>query len=469
MLRLALPALVLACTGLGWPDAAHAGTMTPPFPDNAGPEQWIDGGDPVQPGTQRTFPDVAVDNDARRIHVWTASGGSLSNNEIFFRFWSAEGAPAGDPVMVNTTTDERQQRPRVAVSADGSFLVIYQSFEQTPGGVDRIVVRSQAYTAAGTPVGTEQLLSTTLTLDATDVSADVAALRADAGGPGGYAVVWESGQSTGGDPNDSIEGCLVSPTGVPGPQFQLNSIGGSNHYHSSVTELTDGGFLAVWSESDDVWGRRFDASGVPVGNDFQVSTFAGANAQETDAAIGWDGEIFVVWADNGDDAGTSTEIRGRLFDADLSPLGPDFRINQITDDTQSDPRIADYGQVGFMVAWHSDVASGDDLGDSIEARVVSGVNAFDHDGDGADDPQEQLNLWDNDNNQQLPGAHGWYGRLATNWRTLSWDGTPHPSNTGDDFIVGRDIEQCLFCDDFDWFDPGGNGNLWRWSSATGVD
>ena len=189
-----------------------------------------------------------------------------------------------------------------------------------------------------------------------------------------------------------------------------------------------------------------------------------AQVSEIDAAIGWNGNVLVVWADSGDDVGTGTEVRGRLFDADLAPLGPDFRINTVTDNAQTHPRIADYGPVGFLVVWGSSVSSGADLGVSIEARVVTGSNAFDHDGDGIDDPQVQYNTWDNDNNQQFPGAHGWYGRLAADWRSLTWDGVPHPANTNNAFVIGRDIEHCVFCDDFEWFNPAGPGSLWRWSS-----
>jgi hypothetical protein len=436
-----------------------------PFPDIVGPELWIDGPDADQPGTQRIWPDVAVDNDGRRIHVWTASGDGLDNNDIVLRFWDAEGNALGAPVVVNTTTAERQQRPRVAVSADGSFLVVYQSFEPIPIGVDRIVVRSQAFDSNGDPVGNEQLLSTTLPLEATDVHADVAALRGSGGSHGGYVVVWKSNEASGSDTNDSIEACLVSSTGTPGVQFQINSESAGNQDHPAVTELTDGGFLVAWEDSGIVWGRRFNAAGVPAGNDGQISTFAETNASDIDAAIGWNGNVMVVWADSGDDAGTSTEIRGRLFGSDLTALGPDFRINTTTDDSQDEPRIADYGPRGFLVVWNSDVASGDDLGESIEARVVTGVDEFDQDGDAVDEPQSQLNIWDNDNNQQFPGAHGWYGRLSVDWRSLTWDGEPMPEITNDDFIIGRGIEHCLFCSDFDWFALSGQDNFWRWSTV----
>ena len=427
--------------------------LLPPFPDIASPERWIDGPDAVQPGTGRIYPDVAVDELGRRIHVWVATGiGGSSAGEIFLRRWDAEGNPLGDPVMVNTTTLDIQRYPRVAAAADGTFLVVFQSWEDVGGGVERIVVRSQAYNAAGNTVGTEQRLSTVATNTATNVYADVAALRETDGSAGGYVVVWRSANSSGADTNASIEGCLVSAAGVPSAQFQVNSTGPPSQNIPSVTELPDGGFFAVWVADQEVWGRRFNAAGGPIGNDFKVSSSFVAQKEDNDVALGWDGVVAAVWSDAEGDGGTNgKEIRMRLFDSDLNPLGADFRVNTVIDGGQEDPRLADYGPMGFLVVWYSVVSSGSDLGESIEARLVTGSNQF-------DGPQVQYNVWDNDNSQNVPGAHGWYGRLATNWRSLTWDGTPKPDTTNDDFIIGRDIEYCLFCDDFEW------GGLWRWST-----
>ena len=440
-----------------------------PFPDIAGPELWIDGPDAVSLGNDLQFPDVAVDNEGRRIHVWSAAGMNGSQaGRIILRRWDADGTPLEDPKIVNSpVVNVHQTFPRVAVSADGSILVIWQSLDPIAPGdpIRRYVVHGQAYDADGNTVGTEQRLSTVPTNGTTNDFADVAALRTSDGSAGGYAVVWRSSNSAGPDTNWSIQGCLVSSTGVPSPQFQVNSETASNQNLSSITELIDGGFLAVWVESQKVWGRRFNSAGGPIGNDVQLSTFSSAVAQETQVAIGWNGHILVVWADSGVETpplppGSSSEIRGRLFDADLNALGPDFRINTVTEDTQSAPRIADYGQKGFLVVWKSDVSSGADPGDSIEARLVTGPNQFDGD-------QVQLNTWDN-NTQQNPGAHGWYGRLATNWRSNTWDGEPPPNVINDNFIIGRDIEDCLFCDDFEWFSPASPGSLWRWSSTLGL-
>ena len=427
--------------------------VLPPFPDIAGPELWIDGPDSVQPGSGRSYPDVAVGEQGQRVHTWVATGiGGSSAGEIFMRRWDAEGSPLGDPVMVNTTTDDIQRYPRVAMSADGTFVVIFQSWESDSGGAERVVVRSQAFDANGDPVGGEQRLSTVKTNIATNAYADVAALRETDGSAGGYVVVWRSLNSSGADTNASIEGCLVSAAGVPSAQFQVNSTGPPSQSLSSVTELPDGGFFAIWEADSEIWGRRFNAAGGPIGNDFKVSSSFVSQKEDNDVALGWDGVVAVVWSDAEDDGGTNgKEIRARLFDSDLNPLGADFRVNTVIDGAQEDPRLADYGPMGFLVVWYSAVASGSDLGESIEARLVTGSNQF-------DGGQVQYNVWDNDNTQSQPGAHGSYGRLATDWRSQTWDGDPKPDVINDDFIIGRDIEYCLFCDDFEW------GGPWRWSS-----
>ena len=426
----------------------------------AGPELWIDGPDNVEPGTSRNFPDVAVDNNGRRIHVWIAYG-EVSRGDVFLRRFDAEGNPLEDPRLVNTTTDRDQWTTKVAAASDGSFLVIFDSYEEGPSGAYQDVVRSQAYDADGNTVGNEQLLSANPIPGRLDVEAEVVALRAADGSAGGYVVVWASLNSSGSDTSWGLEAIMVSSTGVPGAQFQVPSDPPGSQQDPSVTELADGGFLVAWTEASQVWGRRFNAAGGPVGNDFVISTSFVAQKLNTSAAIGWDGRVLVVWADQEDTGTNAREIYARLYDADLVPLGPDFRVNTVLDDDQSEPRVADLGPKGFLVLWQSQVSSGADLTGSIEARVVAGPNEF-------GSPQTQFNIWDDGAGQGAMGAHGWYGRAASNWRTPTIEIAPG-NVQNDDAILGRDVEHCIFCSDFDWFDPGGSGSLWRWAASVGAD
>ena len=451
-----------------------------PFPDNASPEKWIDGPDNVQPGAGTRESDVAVDNEGRRIHVWATFNTHPDRLDVYLRRWDTAGNPLEDPRRVNSTILGEQHYPRVAVSADRSFLVIFQSSE-TPSGetFDQYMVRSQAYDANGDPDGPEQLVSTVPTKEQVNTYADVAALRTADGSAGGYTVVWRNSELVGSNWGD-IKGSLVSTAGVPGAEFVLNSTINGTERRPSVTELPDGGFFVVW-QTGPVMGRHFNSAGGPLGPDFQISTLPTALATGwTDVAIGWDGRVLVVWEDVGAEdpplpPPSNTEIRGRMFqfDAsgnDLDPLGDDFRINNLFEGIQDYPRVAEFGPVGFLVIWSSDtVSAGPDTTQSIEGRVVSGNNAFDADGDDVDDNQVQFNVWDNNAGQNFPAAHGWYGRLATSWQSNTWDGEPEPDTINQIFLIGRDIEHCIFCDDFDWFSPATTDSLWRWTWVVPVE
>jgi hypothetical protein len=344
----------------------------------------------------------------------------------------------------------------VAVAADGSFLVVWQSIEDDAGSPKKWV-RSQAFDSDGNTMGTEQLVSQISTGSIVLIDLDVAALRGANGSGGGFVVTWESVNTTGDDTNNNIQARLVSASGIPtGNQFQVNTAIIGSQRNPTVTELWDGGFLVLWLFPR-IQAQRFTAAGAPDGDEFEISTVGPFGANNPDVAIGWNGNVALVWQDT-DEPGDATEIRAKLFDAELSPLGDDFRVNSLITNAQIYARVADYGPKGFLVTWDSVNASvGTDTDDSIQARIVTGPGTF-------DDDQIQLNVWET-NNQEAAGAHGWYGRLSSAWRSVG-----NEQNNISPFavhITARDIEHCMFCDDFEWFDQGGSGNMWRWSNTAG--
>ena len=396
------------------------------------PEVWVDGPADVKLGGDPRTPDAAVDFRGRKIFVWSESMG-ISSQEIALRIFDEENSSLVDPVQVNTLTLNTQDLPRVAVQADGSFLVIWQSAEppNPEDNFERKLVRSRAYNADGSTNGGEQLFSTLQSLQAGDISADVAALTG-----GGYVVVWQSSQSNGTDSGISIQGRLVNADGTPnGSQFQVNSTLSEREEDCSVTGMTDGGFFVAWSRPE-IHGRRFQANATPVGDDIQVSTLAlNVLRDETKVATADDGRMMVVWTDV-DELENSTEIRGRILSSTASPLGSDFRINSLITETQDWPGVGGFGN-NFFVVWASDTSTGDDIEpSSIEGRIVSQVNQF-------VTPQFQVNQWTEDT-QSFPGISGYQGRIAVGWRSQS-----NPDST-QNVIQGLGWKICgIFCDGFE--------------------
>lgn len=397
--------------------------------DNGG-DIWVDGPDAVQPGVDSNFPAVAIDSLGRSIYVWTAFGSD--RNDIYLRRFNAVGEPLEDPVLINTFTEDDQLFPRVAVSNDDSFLVVWQSEEpDSEVNVDRKFVRSQAFNANAVRVGPELLVNTLLTGVATNINADVAALKG-----GGYVVVWRSRKTPGTDDWLGIQARLITAGGTAlGGQFQANALIGKSENFPAVSELSDGGFLVVWTNPE-VHGRRFKADGTAIGDDFQINTFITGAEAETDAVLGQDGKVLVVWKDE-EESGDDREIRGRLLSQNAATLGSDFRINTFTAGVQDNVRAGDYGPAGFFVVWESEGGVGDDNDSrSIQGRIVTGIDQF----NGA---QFQLNDWIT-GAQQHPGIGGRNGNIAVAWRSNG------NIDTNSAVIVGQIWSVCgIYCDGFE--------------------
>jgi hypothetical protein len=403
-------------------------------PGDGGIEVWVDGPDEVQPGNDRRFPDAAVDPKGRSLFVWVAFA-NATRGDIFLRRFDSSGNALEDPIAVNTLVEDDQTNPRLAVSNDGSFLVIWQSDEPDAADEGRIRrwIRAQAFDADAQPDGEERLISAVSTAAVTERYADVAALTG-----GGYVVVWNQESAIAPDTGRHIQARLVSADGAPnGDAFVANSSIGTSEFYSAVTELDDGGFFAVWRAGSDLWGRQFNSTGAPVSDDFKVDTFSPGSILDPDVVRGADGRVLVVWED-GEEPGDGSEIRGRLYSPTLNPLGDDFRINVLTESTQTEVRAGSYGKYGFMVAWESAVSAGDDTDStSIQGRMVTGVNAF-------GGPQFTVNKYTTDG-QSHPGVGGMGDAVAIAWRSIGND-----FKDNDDVITGQGWSECgIFCDSFE--------------------
>jgi len=410
--------------------------LASPVGESAG-EILVDGPLNIQPGSNPGNPDAVVDESGRSIFVWDGTPTDTAK-EVFLRIFPADGSSPVDPVQVNTFDDNNQHFPRVAVSGDGSFLIVWLSAER-PEPEDnffRNIVRSQAFDADANPVGDEQILSTLKPLLTTGNKVDVAALRG-----GDYIVVWRSSQTPDQDPTHkngtTIQGRRIGANGVPlAGQFQVNStITTVSESYPAVTELADGGFLVVWT-TPEVHGRRFNADFTAAGDDFDINTFTTGTEADTDVVVHEDGQVLVVWKDK-EDSLNFNEIRGRLFNQDLIAQGSDFRINTLVTGDQQAPRVADYEQGGFFVVWESAASAADDNDPpGIEGRIVTGSNQF-------AGPEFQLNEWINQK-QQFPGIGGKNGRIAVGWDSAT------NAETSQSVINGQFWSICgIFCDSFE--------------------
>ncbi|MFN2376775.1 MAG: hypothetical protein ABR538_09575 [Candidatus Binatia bacterium] len=106
-------------------------------------------------------PSVAATADG---YIVTWTGYDASGSDVFARRFLNSGAPLGDEFRVNTYTDRGQFASVIAVSPEGSFVVVWTSgdrhFPDLSQDGDDNGLYAQAYAANGTRIGEEIQVST---------------------------------------------------------------------------------------------------------------------------------------------------------------------------------------------------------------------------------------------------------------------------------------------------------------------
>jgi len=149
-------------------------------------------------------------------------------------------------------------------------------------------------------------------------------------------------------------------TGLRPFACRLDSIGDTIGGNYMITDITgycavpvdiagdaQGNNIAVWSQSNDINARRFDAAGIPYGPSFVVNNASGY-AYRPCIAEDSSGPIAIVWTDNRLDG---YKVYGQLYASDGSPIGTNFPVS---DSFQSSPFVIDVAvnsQKQFVAVW----------------------------------------------------------------------------------------------------------------------
>ncbi|MGE4254642.1 MAG: hypothetical protein AB7E84_05435 [Xanthobacteraceae bacterium] len=363
-----------------------------------------------------------------------------------------------DELLVNTTTAKNQFGPSIALLAGGGFVVTWYSTEDTdPVSSD---IRARIYSADGTPVGNDFIVNTTTTGE--QEWSSVTGLA-----DGRFVVTWSSYEGGQYD----IRARIYNADGTPaGSDFVVNTTIAGGQYVSNITELAGAGFVVTWygkedgiSIGNDIWGRIYNANGVPVGNDFRINTTTtGEQTVPSITGLG-DGRFVVTWSSY--EGGTLNDIRARIYNGDGTPAGNEFIVNTTSDGGQALPSITALSDDRFVVAWESwedGTASLD-----IRARIYNA--------DGTPTGDDFVVNTTTIADQRAPSITAMDGgRFAVSWfsypdgssndiraRIYNADGTP----AGGDFVVNTMTGGQV---DPDITALGGGGLVVTWQSGNGV-
>jgi hypothetical protein len=294
----------------------------------------------------------------------TAQDGS--GDGVYGQRFDSNGNKVGSEFQVNTWTTDYQMYPSISSLSNGGFVVVWQSgcdpdlglaCSASPEDGSKFGVYAQRFDSNGNKVGSEFRVNTWTTNDQWYPS--ITSLS-----NGGFVVVWGSGGQDG--DGAGVYGQRFDSNGNKvGSEFRVNTWTADNQQYPSITSLSNGGFVVVWESgctstgctAQDgsyygVYGQRFDSNGNKVGSEFQVNTWTTAYQWYPSITSLSNGGFVVVWSSNGQD-GSGWSVYGQRFDSNGNKAGSEFQVNTWTTSWQEYPSTTSLSNGGFVVVWES--------------------------------------------------------------------------------------------------------------------
>lgn len=307
--------------------------------------------------------------------------------------------PAGDEFQVNTQTQGVQNRPAMAMDANGNFVVVWSSV--TIGNPPTNGVFAQRYQSDATPNGGEFKVNEFGANSSGDLS-----VAMDASGK--FVIAWAMGQGHDGDgigifakrydaAGNELPPPLASQGNGTGNEFQVNNFVTGTQLRPNVAMDPSGNFVIVWEDFEGqdgdgsgIFAKRYDASGnelppppgVPNnGNEFQVNTFYIGDQYVPSVVIAPGGSFIITWFSRNQDGGFDG-LFAKRYDAAGQELSPpwgtqgagmenEFQVNSHLANfqhVQHEADVATDAQGNFVVTWAGDPGGQDGSSDGVFAK-----------------------------------------------------------------------------------------------------
>lgn len=345
---LPIPALALLVI-LGLPSPGRAQVA-------AGAEFVVNG----KTAGRQAVPDVGAAADGHFVVAWVDGGVRGTPSNVMARILEADGRPRTGDLRVSLGEPGFQDHPRVAVAADGSFVVVWSS---RVSALDPSRVYGRRFTAGGVARGQRFRLG--LGYGQPQSEPDVACAP-----DGQFVAVWTEEDERHDSHGAATTDVLARRFGADGRPLapEWTAIGGELFQGAPAVSMNASGAFVIAAEDN--------SSGVPS----DVDVFAGAyapdgklrsftnvpnfyrtdtNQKKPAVAMEADGGYVLVWEDSRsdhaanvpaqDDPGVAAlriDPQGRWITLPLS-------INTTVRSVQSEPAVAASPDGGFLVTWTS--------------------------------------------------------------------------------------------------------------------
>jgi hypothetical protein len=301
-------------------------------------------------------PKVTALSDGRFMVTWASFNPLSTGWDIRGRVYDANGTPAPSDFVINTDTSSAQVAPSIAALDDGRFLVTWESFSG-PASLSGLI-QGRVYNADGTPAGNEFSLA--------GGSGDAF----DGLGPNVTGLANGRFVLTNADPSETPPVINVSFWNNDGTSTGVGFILAASALETGLAALTDGRVVVTWRAFDGAQSNIFmqvvNPEETPP-DPIEITTTPGDYFGPSAAPLPGGGFV-VTW-------GTGFEIRGRVYDANGAG-GDEFIIYSATSGFNPDPApsVTTLSDGYFVVTWHAETGL---AGNDIFGRVYAtdGTNA----------------------------------------------------------------------------------------------
>lgn len=273
-------------------------------------------------GTDIDQPAIAMDADGDFVMTWRFFSDLLGN--INARRFNRNGVPQGTAFEVNTTTDDRQTTPDVAMDADGDFVITWVSYGQESED-ESFGIFAQRFTNTGSKQGSEFQVNTST------INAQLnPAIAMDSSG--NFVIVWEDNDGS----NEGIAGQRFSRLGSrQGQEFTVNNVDFGIQFTPDVAIDANGNFVVTWSDYlENIYAQRFTRTGQEVGTSFKVNRNSTGDQYTPVVAMSSEGNFAIAWSNTDDLDGSGNGVFAQRFQATmlLGTSGDDRLIGTPFDD-----------------------------------------------------------------------------------------------------------------------------------------
>lgn len=308
-------------------------------------------------------PFVAMNASGNTIIAWDDK--KEDSYDIFAQRFNPKGYPFGKTIHVNDFKLNDQRVPKVAMDAEGNFVVVWQSYGQDRSGSG---IFGQRFKANGEKVGNEFKVNTFVA--GNQVKPAVAMSE-----EGDFVVIWESrGQDS--SPK-SIYGQRFDAEANPlGNEFKVNAQADGEQTDAQVVMDSQKNFIVSWESythnDADIYLRKFDWSGAPLSpTDILVNTTTQYDQRDPAISLTRSGKFVVVWANTTDIPESRylyRNIKGQVFNAGGSKAGKEFEVFAPEFTQQDAPTVIQVNSKDLLVVWQSFVRDHHESGWVIKGR-----------------------------------------------------------------------------------------------------